>query len=51
MRRPVNPPTKRLLPVKPVGNVVAFKIVSAGQAQKRRMHCGQLFHQVNPVSL
>jgi hypothetical protein len=40
-----------LLPIEALGDVVALKIVAAGEAQEGRMHGGQLLHQVDAVAV
>src|ERR1700735_5454802 len=43
--------TEGILPRVAVLNVVAFEIVSTGQAQERGLHGGKLLHQVDAVSV
>src|SRR5277367_3691114 len=47
VRGAINHRPNRLLPLKALGDVVAFEIVAAGKAQEVRVHSGQLFHQVD----
>ncbi len=51
MRGAVDEWADGLLPIEAVGDVVAFKVVAAGEAQECRMHRGQLFHQVDAVAV
>ena len=47
MGGPVDERTDGLLPVEALVDVVAFKVVAAGEAQELRMHRRHLLHQVD----
>jgi len=49
--RTIHARTDRLLPVIPVGERVAFKIVASWQAEKMRMHGSHALHQVRPKAI
>ena len=51
MRRPIHQRPDRLLPFVALVDVVALKIVAAGEAQKRRVHPGQHLHQIDAVAV
>ena len=47
----VDPGADCLLPLVAVANVVAFKVITAGQAQELGMHRSHLFHQVGTEAI
>ncbi len=51
VRRTVDERADGLLPLVALREVVAFQIVAAGQAEERRVHRGQLLHQVDAVAV
>ena len=51
VRGTVDPGADGLLPVEAVGDVVAFKIIAAGQAQEFGLHGGQQIHKVDAIAV
>src|SRR5271165_6437745 len=51
MGGPVDQGADHFLPIEALGDVVALEIVSAGKAQKRRVHGSHFFHKVDAVAV